>query len=337
MNQCVAGTGRIAWVDMAKGYGVLCIIICHMQVPVIYSWLCSFHVPLFFFLSGYVFHVKDNFKHFAMKKVRSIVIPYFCMAAIIVLYRCIACAVANGDVLQCLVDESLGFLLQRRKTTLWFFACLLCLNFLFHALVRTIKNLKILGLCAAMLAVAALLYFRLGGGALPWNADACFTALPFFFAGYLLKNKHEWHSILFNGRKKWLLFMLAVVANCGGYIAQCLIDGDVLDFYSNEYSFAPIAYLTAFAGIYCVVFISNLFVLPPVSYIGENSILYFSLHQSVIMPIIFSLYSLCDIPYQGPGLHLWLWYIVTLILILTSITLLNALIKRTRFRFMIGK
>ena len=47
---------RIAWADMAKGYGILAIMVSHVFTghPVS-QWLFTFHVPLFFFLSGFLF------------------------------------------------------------------------------------------------------------------------------------------------------------------------------------------------------------------------------------------------------------------------------------------
>ena len=52
---------RVEWVDIAKGYGILLVIIGHLPIPWIISRsLYSFHLPLFFFLSGYFFFKKKN-------------------------------------------------------------------------------------------------------------------------------------------------------------------------------------------------------------------------------------------------------------------------------------
>ena len=47
---------RVTWVDTAKGWGMLAIILSHVMTghPVS-RWLYTFHVPLFFFLSGFLF------------------------------------------------------------------------------------------------------------------------------------------------------------------------------------------------------------------------------------------------------------------------------------------
>ena len=52
---------RISWIDMTKGYGVLLVIIGHMYIFNLSSWIYSFHMPLFLFISGYVFKVNITF------------------------------------------------------------------------------------------------------------------------------------------------------------------------------------------------------------------------------------------------------------------------------------
>ena len=59
---------RILWLDMAKGIGILLIMIGHLGISVIPEakpvqiWLYSFHIPTFFFLSGYLFSIGNSLK-----------------------------------------------------------------------------------------------------------------------------------------------------------------------------------------------------------------------------------------------------------------------------------
>ncbi len=72
----IQGGYRIAWVDVAKGITMLLVIIGHTSVrdSAIWTWCYSFHMPMFFILSGYTAnkanswhdyfkHVKKNFVH----------------------------------------------------------------------------------------------------------------------------------------------------------------------------------------------------------------------------------------------------------------------------------
>ena len=55
---------RLDWLDVAKGYGILFVIYAHTDYGFIGNLLYTFHVPLFFFLSGFVFSNKYDFKTF---------------------------------------------------------------------------------------------------------------------------------------------------------------------------------------------------------------------------------------------------------------------------------
>ena len=54
MNQRLSAK-RISWIDMAKGYGTILVIFAHIHYGGLRTWIYTFHMPLFFFLSGYVF------------------------------------------------------------------------------------------------------------------------------------------------------------------------------------------------------------------------------------------------------------------------------------------
>ena len=50
---------RINWIDQAKGIGILLVVIGHMNIPQDLSKIIfSFHMPLFFFISGYLYNEK---------------------------------------------------------------------------------------------------------------------------------------------------------------------------------------------------------------------------------------------------------------------------------------
>lgn len=52
---------RIEWIDIVKGIGLLCVILGHLSAPnqIARILVYSFHMPLFFFISGYLYKSKD--------------------------------------------------------------------------------------------------------------------------------------------------------------------------------------------------------------------------------------------------------------------------------------
>lgn len=49
-------SNRIDYLDIAKGFGIFLIVLGHNNIPIaLYNWLYSFHVPLFFIISGFLY------------------------------------------------------------------------------------------------------------------------------------------------------------------------------------------------------------------------------------------------------------------------------------------
>ncbi len=70
---------RENWIDILKGFGALFILLGHVvnNTSYIKVYLYSFHIPLFFFVSGYLFNRKPNIYEHIKEKFKRFVIPYF--------------------------------------------------------------------------------------------------------------------------------------------------------------------------------------------------------------------------------------------------------------------
>ena len=70
---------RFIWVDYAKTIGIYLVILGHSYICTpINEIIYTFHMPLFFFLSGYLFSFEryPSFKKFAWKRFKSLLVPY---------------------------------------------------------------------------------------------------------------------------------------------------------------------------------------------------------------------------------------------------------------------
>jgi fucose 4-O-acetylase-like acetyltransferase len=72
---------RIEYIDIARGLGILLVVMGHNDFAVIsplaYKVIYSFHMPLFFFLSGYFINPTVEFWTFFKKRFNSLLKPYF--------------------------------------------------------------------------------------------------------------------------------------------------------------------------------------------------------------------------------------------------------------------
>ena len=160
----LAKENRIDWIDMAKGYGMLFVIWAHLDSGVISSWMYTFHLPLFFFLSGYTFRTTDTFECFVKKKIKRMLIPYLWLGVGIIVFSVLLSLKNNTFSVGYVGGLFLQLLLQKRAWTLWFLACLLVVNFFFYLMHRFIKSEVILIIIAIIFPVIGACYYKAGGG-----------------------------------------------------------------------------------------------------------------------------------------------------------------------------
>jgi fucose 4-O-acetylase-like acetyltransferase len=68
---------RIDWTDIAKGLGILAVILGHCHLPEeVWNSIYSWHMPIFFVISGYFYRIQP-FEILIKKKFNSLLKPYF--------------------------------------------------------------------------------------------------------------------------------------------------------------------------------------------------------------------------------------------------------------------
>ena len=81
---------RLAWIDALKGFGIVLVVFAHYRLPeALDTYIFSFHMPLFFFISGCLFNfVKytESATNFVKGRFKSLIIPYFAFAALTCLF-----------------------------------------------------------------------------------------------------------------------------------------------------------------------------------------------------------------------------------------------------------
>ena len=76
---------RICYIDIAKGFAMLCIIAGHFGIVSAERFVFTFHVPLFFLLSGYFLSTKVSFLPFMKQKARQLLVPYYVTGVVLLI------------------------------------------------------------------------------------------------------------------------------------------------------------------------------------------------------------------------------------------------------------
>ena len=336
----MASKERVAWVDAARGFGILAILFSHIiSGHPVAKWMFTFHVPLFFFLSGFLFRADKPFSLFLKGKCRGLLLPYVTLAIPMILSEGYLTTVPGNSIWPRVLTLTGQVLLQRRMWTLWFLACLFFLELGAYFFVRYVKNSGALAGIGLALGAVGVAYGMLGGPALPWDLDLCFSALPFFLGGYLLRDKGGW--ILEHSRSRWgiLAFFAFGLVNLAAGMPGILGKAPVLDLFSSQYGIAPLSYLSAFGGIGAVVIAACWMCWKPAIYLGQNSLIYFAWHQNPVMTAISVWFPRWGIPVMGftSSVAMWGEKLLELAVILLVLTGCSWILNRKKLRWLLGK
>ena len=81
---------RVGWIDCLKALGIYLVILGHtLKDSYLSVWIYSFHMPLFFILSGYLIGAKSNIsdkKEYLKRKSKSLLLPFIVFRVLLVTY-----------------------------------------------------------------------------------------------------------------------------------------------------------------------------------------------------------------------------------------------------------
>lgn len=87
---------RIQFIDIARGIAIICIILGHMGSNSINRVVFTFHVPIFYFITGYFTNNKIPVRNFIKNKFKTLLIPYACTCLVIILLAMIKSGILYG-------------------------------------------------------------------------------------------------------------------------------------------------------------------------------------------------------------------------------------------------
>lgn len=183
-------------IDTARGIAALLMIIGHLGMKnQIDLFISSFHMPLFFVISGMTVREEADFKGYIGKRVRRILVPY-------IVFALIFSQPGYGDWFRCIYASRESILSTGSLTVLWFLPCLFAADILFQQVLKFCHDWKLrLPVCAALVAVGFVLpkVFQLELG-FPFNFDVALVALLFLLFGYEIR-RMQWTDRILKGNR----------------------------------------------------------------------------------------------------------------------------------------
>lgn len=131
-------------IDAVKGIAIILVVMGHIctGIPGLVKWIYSFHMPLFFLISGYLQEGKERrqFVPFLKKKACDLLYPYCTFAVLGTLGN--ALIVKNRDIfIQTVISRLFGVTTESNVIgPIWFLMVLFEVEILDYAIVKTGKN-----------------------------------------------------------------------------------------------------------------------------------------------------------------------------------------------------
>lgn len=218
--------------DITKGIAIFLMVFGHTSLPKFAStWIYSFHMPLFFLVSGVFFNLKrySEWHVFFITKIRTLLIPYF---------------------LYLLVSELIKLTCDTGNVTLWFLPVLFMTEIIFYAIVKLTDRVKLkLLLSVALITILAISSYIMSVFEIiiPYDLQNVGHALIYYSFGYYFSSWVKKVSMTL-----WKIILLMVIYTI------VVIFLPKLDMFPNQWSIVPISQVLAITGTILIILSSRM-------------------------------------------------------------------------------
>ena len=171
---------RINWVDWAKVFAIYLVILGHHiskdveGESVVKNFIYAFHMPFFFFISGYLFKKPESILHLVKKGIKGLIIPYITLNILVNILLIPSFIVSQHIPLDNLFYFLTGQAVGDAGPT-WFLVCLFEVWIISFLILNS--NIKYQIICVLISIIIAYTFpYHLW-----WRIDVCFAAISFFW------------------------------------------------------------------------------------------------------------------------------------------------------------
>jgi fucose 4-O-acetylase-like acetyltransferase len=183
---------HVPWIDTLKGIGISLVVLGHIRSngPVTF-FIYVFHMPLFFFMSGYLHRVESRIGLYARKKSIHLLVPYTSFVIAVTLLR-VPHFFRHAVTLHRLGHAAFlllwgGAELKGTYGVLWFLTCLFITQQLMNWLLSRFALGTVFAITGVGLVLAYVNSIFCPRFTLPWDANVALPAAAFFLAGYVMR------------------------------------------------------------------------------------------------------------------------------------------------------
>lgn len=275
---------RIQWIDLAKGFCIMLVVLQHVSELTAVDYPLSvqafgFRMPLYFILSGLFFKQYEGFTGFLKRKTNKLLIPFlffFFVTAVLPYFILLLPDRINlfKDIFTLLYDKDLIMF----NSPIWFLLCLFEVNILFYIVQWLARKISETHKTALVLVLSCLIGFTglmLGvkGLNIVFYIDTAMSVLPFFaFGWWLFRHTHILTSPVNYIRDLIIVIICAVILYYTAVPVKWVVNRITIENTTT-------VYISGIAGTIMVLMLAKVIGrLPVISYLGRYSIMVLCTH-----------------------------------------------------------
>ncbi len=281
---------RIEWIDWIKAIGIFLVVIGHGHcTPKSRLWIYSFHMPLFFLVSGATFNYLKykNLKECIIARARGLIIPYICINIFTlpfwyIYYTYLSTKVFNlGNTIKAILIGNTEIMEPVHGPT-WFLLTLFLSEVLFYIISRTCKGDKksLLNFSILLILIGYAESITSNNIDMIWHLNTVPMACGLIIIGYLAYNYIKVNE---EKIKKINIVFPIIFIIIGAYISIFENGSKNVSMNVNNYNSLILTFLSLFftmSGI--TLILMKIKKLKMMSFIGRNSLIILALHRPVL-------------------------------------------------------
>ena len=234
----IRGGYREHWLDLAKAIGIILVVWAHALPKDNYMWIWinSFHMPLFFCISGYLYSCKGGFLPYAVKKIRTLWVPFEVasfVTYIVFLLIGTQASFSVKEIAKIVLMVAPGPLLGAT----WFIPVLLFTSILYDLLYRGIRRVGKEKNSVFILTVVSIIFLIVGLiTSLPYRGSVILRSVFFFHLGQMMKK--YWKSQKYD-------LVIGIVLMAAVSVAAIF---NTTSYLNNTFTSLPLYFVAAIGG-----------------------------------------------------------------------------------------
>lgn len=243
-----------------------------------------FYFPIFLVISGFFFPLGLERMQFIKNRVTKILYPFLFFYVISYILFYIGMSIAP-EIMQTEACSITDVFTQRQwfNGPIWYLLCLFWLNLWLYVISKVSDKILVQIICVLIVGYIGS-YLGKRYFFLPMMIDASFSALPFFYLGYILKSSWIFYP---NRYDKYGMIIGALLLSIV-LVLVCFFPDNWIGFHTNTIigNYFVSLFISSIAVISVIYLCKSIRTLPFLTFFGMYSIVPFSVHHLIYRPLI---------------------------------------------------